>query len=136
MGTTEVVSAGGIFPRLADIVVRWPLLVIGLWIATAATLALALPPLPVVAAKQQVNPLPDDAPTMVVNRQMQEAFQSTGASSILLIVLTDENGLTPADEATYAETGRRLASDSQDSKEVPGNPGRHQHAAAARRDGQ
>ncbi len=120
MGTTEVVSAGGIFPRLADIVVRWPLLVIGLWIATAATLALALPPLPVVAAKQQVNPLPDDAPTMVVNRQMQEAFQSTGASSILLIVLTDENGLTPADEATYAKLVVALHQDSQDSKEILG----------------
>ena len=51
MGRTDVARAGGIFQRLGDLVVRWPLVVTGFWIALAAALSLALPPLAVVAAQ-------------------------------------------------------------------------------------
>ena len=49
-------AAGDIFPRLGDFVVRRPLVVIGFWIALAAVLTLALPPLAVVAAQQASQP--------------------------------------------------------------------------------
>jgi RND superfamily putative drug exporter len=114
-GTTAVASAGGIFQRLGNLVVRWPLLVIGFWFALAAVLFLVLPPLPVVAARHQTQALPADAPVVVTGKQMAEAFHETGSGSMLLVVLTNEKGLGPADEKTY----RTLVDDlRQDTKDV------------------
>ena len=108
------VAAGGIFQRLGNFVARWPLLVIGFWIAAAAVLMLTLPPLPVVAAQHQAKPLPDYAPTMVSQRAMSGAFHETGAGSLLLLIMTDENGMSPADEDTYRKLIENLHQDTQD----------------------
>jgi putative drug exporter of the RND superfamily len=98
--------------------VRWPLLVIGFWIALAAVLTLTLPPLAVVAARHQTEPLPADAPVVVTGKQMAEAFHETGSGSMLLVVLTDEKGLGPADEETYRTLVDKLRQDTQDVKTV------------------
>ncbi len=117
MDTTDV-AAGGIFRRLGDFVARWPLFVIGFWIALAAVLALTLPPLPEIAAQKQLPPLPDDAPTMVIARAMNNAFHETGSGSQIMVVLTNESGLGPADEATYRTLIDKLRQDTQDKMAV------------------
>ena len=62
MATSKVARSGeGIFHRLANVIVRWPLLVIGVWIAFAVAPLLAFPPLAEITARQQVAQLPDDA---------------------------------------------------------------------------
>jgi putative drug exporter of the RND superfamily len=114
MNHADGATAGGVFQRLGDVVVRWPLLVIGFWIALAAVLFLGLPPLQVVAARHQSEPLPADAPVVVTGKQMAEAFHETGSGSMLLVVLTDEKGLGPADETTY----RTLVENLRDTKDV------------------
>jgi putative drug exporter of the RND superfamily len=118
MDTPNVVRSAGIFERLADLVVRWPLLVIGFWIALAAVLALTLPPLPVVAARHQTETLPSDAPVVVTGKAMAEAFRETGASSMLLVVLTDEKGLGAGDEKTYRTLVDKLRRDTKDVQTV------------------
>ena len=112
------VASGGIFQRLGDFVARWPFLVIAFWIAAAAVLILTLPPLPVVAAQHQAKPIPDDAPTMVATGAMNHAFHETGAGSLLLLVLTNENGMGPADEDTYRRLIDNLHQDTQDKMSV------------------
>lgn len=145
-GTGEAAKPGGIFDRVSDVVVRWPLLVVACWIAFAATLALTLPPLMVEAGKHEEKPLPDDAPTMVVNQEMAKAFATPGADSaapkgpgdskkagdpdsgganplggggsLLMILLTDENGISPADEGLYRKLVDKLHQDTQDKMTV------------------
>ena len=85
----------------------------------AGVLALIFPPLPVQAAKQEQKPLPDDAPTMVIERQMQQAWHETGGGgSQAMIILTDEHGITPADEDVYRKLVNQLQDDKQDKLSV------------------
>jgi putative drug exporter of the RND superfamily len=107
-------AAGNIYQRLGQLVVRRPLLVIGLWIALAAIVNLALPPLAVVASRKQPAMLPDDAPVMVATRQIVNAFQDRGSDNIVLVVLTDEKGLSSTDENTYHKLVDRLHHDTRD----------------------
>jgi putative drug exporter of the RND superfamily len=118
MGTAEVARAGGIFQRLSGFIARWPLVVIGFWIALAAVVTLELPPLTQIAARDQTSLLPDDAPVMVITRQMGQAFQEKGRGALLVIVLTDEDGLGPADEATYGTLVGELRADTQDNMSI------------------
>ena len=114
MGTTDAAAAGGIFQRLGDLVVRRPLVVIGFWIALAAVLTLTIPPLAVIAGQRQAAMMPDDAPVMVTSREMTEAFHDKGSDNILLVVLTNEKGLGPADEKTYGTLADKLRQDTRD----------------------
>ncbi|WP_231639447.1 MMPL/RND family transporter [Mycobacterium sp. Marseille-P9652] len=143
--TGEAAKPGGLFDRLGDVVLRWPLLVIACWIAVAGSLALAFPPLMEAASKHEQKPLPDDAPTNITNREMGKAFapialpadkagkpggggnpgsESTpppssaaatnplgAGGSLLMILLTDEKGLTKADEDTYRKLVEALRAD-------------------------
>jgi putative drug exporter of the RND superfamily len=118
MGKAEVAGAGGIFERLSDLVVRRPLVIIGSWIVLAAVLTLTIPPLAVVAARHQTDALPADAPVVVTGKQMAEAFHETGSGSMLLVVLTDEKGLGPADEQTYRALVDNLRKDTKDVQTV------------------
>ncbi|OBJ90621.1 RND family transporter [Mycobacterium asiaticum] len=134
-GSSESAKPGGIYDRIGQFVVQWPLLVIGGWIAVAIALALAFPPLQVQAGKHPPQPFPDDAPTMVVTREMTKAFSApadgskdeqggaaaaaaASPTSLLMVVLTDEKGLTPADEATYRKLVSKLNEDTQDKMSV------------------
>ena len=120
IGAGEAAAPGGIFDRLGNFVVRWPLLVIAAWIAVAAVLALTLPPLPAQAAKHDQKPLPDDAPTSITAQQMGKAFGELGAGpgSTLMVVLTDEKGISPADEDVYRKLVDKLHQDTQDKLSV------------------
>lgn len=118
MRTTDPAAAGGVFQRLGNFVVRWPLVVIGFWIALAAVLLLTLPPVAVVAGQRQPDGLPKDAPAMVTNREMAEAFHEQGSGSPVFAVLIDEKGLGPADEATYRTLVDKLRQDTRDVQSV------------------
>ena len=114
MDTRDIAAPGGIFRWLGDLVVRWPLKVIAFWIALAGALSLGLPPLSVIAGERQSAALPDDAPVMVTSRQMTEAFHEKESVSMLLVILTDEKGLGPADEKTYRTLVDKLREDTRD----------------------
>ncbi|MBU8808369.1 RND family transporter [Mycolicibacterium goodii] len=87
--------------KLADLVVRWPLVVIGVWIAMAIALPLSFPSLGEMAEKHPLQVLPSDAPSSVTAAKMSEAFRESGNDDLLLVALINENGLTPDDEAVY-----------------------------------
>ncbi|OBK27001.1 hypothetical protein A5634_23920 [Mycobacterium asiaticum] len=126
-GSGDAAKPGGLYDRLGQFVVKWPWLTIGAWAAVAVVLALAFPPLQVQAGKHPPNPFPDDAPTMVVSREMAKAFSAkpeggeggkdapapptASATSLLMVVLTNEKGLTPEDEATYRKIVAKLNED-------------------------
>lgn len=99
--------------RLADFVVRWPLAVIAIWIAVAVALPLTVPSLNEMAQKHPLSMLAGDAPSSVAARQMEEAFQEPGTDDLLLVVLTDEDGLGPEHEDTYAKLVDALRDDQQ-----------------------
>jgi putative drug exporter of the RND superfamily len=115
---TDVAGAGGTFQRLGDLVVRRPLVIIGFWIALAAVLSLALPPLIVIAGQRPSPGLPNDAPVTVTTREMTEAFHEQGSVSPVLAVLINEKGLGPADEATYRTLVDKLHQDTRDVETV------------------
>src|ERR1700733_6101722 len=100
--------------RLAAFVVRWPWAVVGAWIAIAVALTLACPSLNEMAQKHPLAILPSDAPSSVTARKMTEAFHESGSEDLLLVVLTDDKGLNPADEATYRKLVDALRRDTRD----------------------
>jgi putative drug exporter of the RND superfamily len=89
--------------------------VIGCWIAVAVFLPPLFPNLAEVTQKQPMSPLPTSAPAMVSNRQMAEAFPKSGTEdNVVLVLLTNDKGLGPADEPVYRTLVDRLHRDSQD----------------------
>lgn len=100
--------------RLADFVVRWPWAVIGIWAAIAVALPLTFPSLGEMAEKHPLAILPSDAPSSVTARKMTEAFHESGSENLLLVVLTNDKGLGPADEATYRTLVDTLRQDTRD----------------------
>ncbi|MET0995976.1 MAG: MMPL family transporter, partial [Mycobacterium sp.] len=82
---------------------------IGCWVALAVFLPLLFPNLAEVTQKQPISPLPASAPAMVANRQMAEAFPESGTEdNVLLVLLTNDKGLGPADEQVYRTLVDRL----------------------------
>lgn len=100
--------------RLTDFVVRWPWVVIGCWVAIAVALPLTLPSLGKMAQQHPLAILPSDAPSSVTARKMTEAFHESGSEDLLLVALTDDKGLSPADEATYRKLVDALRQDTRD----------------------
>lgn len=100
--------------RLADFVVRWPWIVIGLWAVIAIAAPLTLPQLNEMAQRHPLAILPSDAPSAVAARNMTEAFHESGSEDLLLVVLTDDGGLKPADEAAYRKLVDALHQDPRD----------------------
>jgi RND superfamily putative drug exporter len=114
---TDVIEAPattGVYPKLGKLVTRHPFVVIGLWLALAAAVSLGLPPLAVVIGQKQAQIMPDDAPMMVAAREMVAAFHDKGTDNVVLAVLTDDKGLSPADEATYRTLVGKLRQDTAD----------------------
>ena len=93
---------------------RRPWLVIAVWIGLAAALSLVFPSLGVLAQKAPASILPANAPSVVSQKQMSEAFQEASSDNILLVVLTNEKGFTPADEAVYRELIGKLRAETED----------------------
>lgn len=106
------VSLGG-FGRLGRFVVRWPRLVIVFWIALAVALFVLLPPLAKIAGEKQPEFLPSDAPVLVANKAMIKAFDESDSQNSLLVVLTNDNGLGPDQEAVYRKLVDNLRADHQ-----------------------
>src|SRR6202000_280867 len=109
-------EARGLFGWIGAVVQRWPWAVIGFWIALAAALSVTFPPLTEMAAKRPVAILPNDAPVLVTTRQISQAFNQSGSENenVLVVVLTDDNGLTPPDLATYRTLADNLRPDTHD----------------------
>ena len=106
----------GVFGWIGAFVQRWPWVVIGFWVALAAVLSVTFPPLTEMAAKRPVPILPNDAPVLVTTRQISQAFNQSGSENenVLLVVLTDNNGLNPADLTTYRTLVDNLRPDTRD----------------------
>jgi putative drug exporter of the RND superfamily len=109
-------EARGLFGWIGVVVQRWPWAVIGFWIALAAVLSVTFPPLTEMAAKRPVPILPDDAPVLATARQISQAFNQSGSENenVLLVVLTDDNGLNPSDLTTYRTLADNLRPDTHD----------------------
>jgi RND superfamily putative drug exporter len=99
------------FSLLGRVVVRVPWLVIAAWIAAVAVLSVAFPALTKVVENQTVQPLPPQA--MAATEQMAKDFHES-AQNVLVVVLTDEHGLRPADDDVYRQLSERLRSDTND----------------------
>lgn len=100
--------------RLANVVVRWPWAVIGVWVAIAVALPLTFPSLNEMSQRHPLSILPGDAPSSVAARQMTEAFQESGSDNLLVVAFINEDGLKPADEATYRNVVDALRDDVTD----------------------
>lgn len=94
--------------------VRSPWLVIGLWITVAVGLTMIFPSLAVLAQKTPAAVLPADAPSVVSQKAMTEAFKEASSDNILLVVLTNEKGFTQADEVVYRNLVNRLRAQTED----------------------
>lgn len=105
--STSTAEHSSLFVRLGSVIVRWPWLVIGIWLAVAAALPLTFPSLTLMVQQRPVAILPSHAPVTVATREMTEAFHESGSENVLLVVLSNDKGLGPADEATY----RKLVDD-------------------------
>lgn len=89
--------------RVADVVVRWPWVVIGIWIAMAVALPLTYPSLGEMAEKHPLVILPADAPSSVTAAKMAEAFDESGSDNLVVLAFINDGGLTPDDEAVYRD---------------------------------
>ena len=100
--------------RVADLVVRWPWAVIGVWLAMALALPLTLPSLGEMAEKHPLVILPSDAPSSVTAEKMAKAFQESSSDNLLVIAFINESGLQRSDEATYRKVVDALRDDVTD----------------------
>jgi putative drug exporter of the RND superfamily len=109
----DLVSSLGSFGTIGRVVVRRPLIVIGLWLALAVALFLLFPPLAKIAGEKQPEFLPADAPVLVANNAMIKEFNESDSQNSLLVVLSNDNGLGPAEEAIYGKLVDNLRADHQ-----------------------
>ncbi len=105
----DLASSHGSFGRIGRVAVRWPLVVIGLWIALAVTLFLVLPPLAKIAGEKPPEFLPSDAPVLVANNAMIKEFNESDSQNSLLVVLTNDNGLGPRRSRSTASSSTTSA---------------------------
>jgi putative drug exporter of the RND superfamily len=110
---TDAAPNTGVFKRLGDLVVRCPWWVIGCWIVLAVALPPMFPSLTQLAQKSPSAMLPDDAPGSVSAKEMKEAFHESSSDNVLLVVLTDDNGIGPTDEHVYRKLVDRLRSETK-----------------------
>ncbi|MCV7424659.1 RND family transporter [Mycobacterium yunnanensis] len=100
--------------RLSGLVVRWPLAVIGVWLALAIALPLAVPSLGEMAQRHPLQILPADAPSSVTAQKMTAAFKEPGSDNLMVVALVNESGLVPADEASYRKLVDAIRDDVKD----------------------
>jgi putative drug exporter of the RND superfamily len=100
-----------VLQRLGRVVVRMPWLVIAAWVALVVVLSIAFPPLAKIVENQTMQPLPPQA--MAPTQHMAADFGDS-AQNILVVVMSNDKGLQPADNDTYRTLADRLRGDSQD----------------------
>ncbi|MDT5292528.1 MAG: putative drug exporter of the superfamily, partial [Mycobacterium sp.] len=96
---------------MGRLIVRHPVMVIVAWLALAIALFLAIPPLPVVAVLKPPAFLPSDSPVLISSTEMKQAFKEPSSDNLAVVILSDQNGLTPADDATYKTLVDKLHAD-------------------------
>lgn len=101
----------GIFERIGRVVVRWPWLVIAIWLAIAGVLPALFPSLTEQVQRKPVPILPANAPVTATTEAMTKAFQESASANTLIVLLTNEKGLSPADENTYRKLVDTLRAD-------------------------
>ena len=106
--TTKTAKNFDGFSVLGRAVVRAPWLVISAWIALVVVLFMAFPALTKVVENQTIQPLPPQA--MAATDQMAKDFHES-AQNILVVVMTNDHGLNPADNNTYRAVADKLRSD-------------------------
>jgi RND superfamily putative drug exporter len=84
----------------------------------AGALLALITPLAVVAARNPPSFLPSDAPVLISAQKMQGAFHEADAGNFAAIILSDENGLSPADEDAYRRIVDRLKDDTKNVSSV------------------
>ena len=109
--TTRTAKGFDGFSLLGRVVVRAPWLVIAAWIALVVVLSVAFPALTKVVESQTMQPLPPQA--MAATEQMAKDFHES-AQNIVVVAMTDEHGLTPADDDTYRALADKLRGDTSD----------------------
>jgi putative drug exporter of the RND superfamily len=80
----------------------------------ALVLPLTVPSLAEMSQRNPVAILPADAPSTVTARQMTAAFHEAGSENVLVVLLTNEKGLGPADEQVYRTLVDHLRQDTRD----------------------
>jgi RND superfamily putative drug exporter len=111
MSTVKELTTKVTFSGLGRFIVRHPIAVIVAWLALAITLFLAIPPLPEVALRKQPSFLPSDSPVLISSKEMKQDFNEASSDNLAVVILSDENGLSPADEGTYRTLVDRLRTD-------------------------
>ncbi|PBA33812.1 MULTISPECIES: RND family transporter [Mycobacterium] len=99
--------------RLAGFSIRHKVLVIGVWVVTAAALALLFPQLETVVRQQSVNLIPRDAPSLQTVERMGAAFGEQGSKTTIFVAMEDPAGLTAPVRQRYNTMLSRLRADSK-----------------------
>ena len=89
-------------------------MVIGCWAVLALVLPHTVPSLTEMSQRNPVAILPADAPSTVAAKQMTKAFKDAGSENVLVVLLSNDKGLNPADEQTYRTLVDRLSRDTHD----------------------
>ncbi len=98
-----------IFAWLGTCVTRWPLLVIAFWLVVPTVLFFATPSLSDEISDHPVELVPASAPAMVAEERMAEAFHESGGDNLVLVVLTDDSGLSRRRRERLPRPGERAA---------------------------
>ena len=93
---------------------RWPWVVIAVWVALAIALPLSVPTLKEMSERHPVAILPADAPATVAANEMAEAFKQSGSENVVVVVLSNDKGLGPGDETAYRALVDALRQDKRD----------------------
>jgi RND superfamily putative drug exporter len=80
----------------------------------ALALPLAVPSLTVMSERNPVAILPADAPSSATAKEISETFKESGSENVLIVLLTNQNGLGPPDEKVYGTLVDRLRQDNAD----------------------
>jgi uncharacterized membrane protein YdfJ with MMPL/SSD domain len=79
---------------------------------------MTVPPLAQMTQRHPVTILPADAPSAVAARKISQTFHETGSENVLIVMLTDDKGLGPADETAYRTLVDRLRQDTGDNNDI------------------
>ncbi|MFD3704499.1 RND family transporter [Nocardia sp. NPDC058658] len=102
IGEDSMKALSTLITTLGRTVGKHPLLVIGIWIAVAGILNIAVPQVSTVASSHSADFIPRDAPAVRALQNMGVTFHESTSSGSAYVVLHRESGLTDADRAYYA----------------------------------
>jgi len=90
------------FQSLGRFTVRYKWLMIAFWMALTAFMALVAPTLAEVGTSNEIDFLPEDAPSLIAQQVLEEKFPEMASAGDVLLVFYDPNGISTNDKA-YAQ---------------------------------